>query len=401
MDSPRFFKSYLQAELKSNSMLDYLIVGGGIAGSMLAFEFLKRGKKIALLDDNMASAACLVAAGVINPITGKRLVKSWRSDKAHSFAKKSYSELEKKLGSNFFYERSILQLCKSEEECLLWGGRLDDPEYAEFVDKKFPPKTFENLNDSCGSFLVGRSAWVEPRGAMEAFSSALKKAGVLFCEKFDYCSLTKGDANLSYKNFKFKKIIFCEGWKVLENPFFNWLPYRPAKGEIITLKTNLPLGENIVHRGNWIMKASENSFRMGSTWDRENLNSSPTDEARLELLKAVPSMFFSSQKQFKFSSFDSCGFPLGISNGDVFFEIEFSEAGVRPCTSTTRPLLGAHPEDSRILSFNGFGSKGFALSPYFAKHFADYLDEISPLDAEADLRRHVKKFYRPNSQYAL
>ena len=63
--------------------LDYIIVGQGIAGSCLAFELLERGAKIEIFDESWRDAACLVAAGVINPITGKRLVKSWRSGLAH------------------------------------------------------------------------------------------------------------------------------------------------------------------------------------------------------------------------------------------------------------------------------------------------------------------------------
>ena len=70
-------------------------------------------------------------------------------------------------------------------------------------------------------------------------------------------------------------------------------------------------------------------------------------------------------------------------------------AGVRPCTATTRPHLGRHPQDGRLLCFNGFGSKGYALSPYFARHFADFLEGKTELDKEADLSRHVGKFFRP------
>ena len=116
----------------------------------------------------------------------------------------------------------------------------------------------------------------------------------------------------------------------------------------------------------------ENLFRVGSTWDRENLNSSPTAAAQNELLAIAKNM-------------------LPAESG---FKIAAHSAGVRPCTATTRPHLGSHPEDPRLLSFNGFGSKGYALSPYFARHFADHLENASPIDPEADLKRHVKKFFK-------
>ena len=76
------------------------------------------------------------------------------------------------------------------------------------------------------------------------------------------------------------------------------------------------------------------------------------------------------------------------------FEIVRQEAGVRPCTATTRPHLGVHPKFKNLYSFNGFGSKGYALSPYFASHFAEYLLEGGELDKEADLSRHVRKFFK-------
>ncbi|MBP3525078.1 MAG: FAD-binding oxidoreductase, partial [Opitutales bacterium] len=64
-------------------------------------------------------------------------------------------------------------------------------------------------------------------------------------------------------------------------------------------------------------------------------------------------------------------------------------------TATTRPHLGAHPACGALMSFNGFGSKGFALSPYFARHFADWIFGKTALDPEADLSRHIRKFWRP------
>ena len=120
-------------------MLDYIVVGQGIAGSCLGFELLERGYKIRIFDDSWRDAACLVAAGVVNPITGKRLVKSWRSAVAHPYAKKFYRNLERELGAEFFHDRKILQLCRSPEEQNLWLERSSLPEYAEFIGAAHSP----------------------------------------------------------------------------------------------------------------------------------------------------------------------------------------------------------------------------------------------------------------------
>lgn len=350
---------------------DFIVVGQGIAGSCLALELADRGARVEIVDDGWESAACLVAAGVINPITGKRLVKSWRSSVAHPRAREFYRSLEARLGKRFFHDRKILQLCRSPEEAELWRGRAEDPEYAEFISDPVPPGSFGGLNDSFGARFIGRSAWVEPPAVMSAFREYFLSRGMLRTEKFDFSKL---DARArSYAGRAFRGIIFCEGWRAVENPYFSWLPYRPAKGEILELKSPEPLPEHIIHRGKWIMKTGGETFRMGSTWDRERLDCLPTEGAGAELMGALP----------------------GIFGRAVSAEVAGRGAGVRPCTATTRPHLGAHPACGALMSFNGFGSKGFALSPYFARHFADWIFGKTALDPEADLSRHIRKFWRP------
>ena len=360
--------------IRSSKMrnVDYIILGQGIAGSNLSYELLKCGKEIVIFDNNWQDSACLVAAGVINPITGQRLVKSWRSALAHPYAKEFYKNLENKLSAHFFHDRKILQLCKSPEEHELWQRRNEDTQYADFIGEGSLSSGFSTLNDKFGYHFIERSAWVEPASIMPAFAKFFHEKDVLKNEEFDYSKLKVFADCVEYGGIRAKGIIFCEGWQVVKNPYFSWLPYRPAKGEILQIKAQVDIPEYIIHRGNWVMKCGADEFRIGSTWDRENLDSVPTESARTELLKAVDSVILKHSR----------------------LEITRHSAGVRPCTATTRPHLGAHPKFLNVFSFNGFGSKGYALSPYFAKQFVDYLDGKSQLDSEADLKRHIRKFFR-------
>ena len=52
---------------------DYLIIGQGLAGSMLAFQLIARGQRVLVIDNDYQGNASQVAAGIINPITGHRL----------------------------------------------------------------------------------------------------------------------------------------------------------------------------------------------------------------------------------------------------------------------------------------------------------------------------------------
>ena len=68
----------------SKSSLDYLIVGMGLAGSALAYFLSKNGKKIALIDNNIDQTSSKIAAGLYNPITGRKMVKTWMAPKMNA-----------------------------------------------------------------------------------------------------------------------------------------------------------------------------------------------------------------------------------------------------------------------------------------------------------------------------
>ena len=49
-----------------------IIVGHGLAGSMLAHTLLRRGVKVTVLDAKMAHSASQVSVGLINPFIGPK-----------------------------------------------------------------------------------------------------------------------------------------------------------------------------------------------------------------------------------------------------------------------------------------------------------------------------------------
>ena len=57
---------------------DFIVVGQGIAGTLMAWNLHLAGKKVLIIDDHHSGSSSLVAAGIVNPITGKNYVTSWR-----------------------------------------------------------------------------------------------------------------------------------------------------------------------------------------------------------------------------------------------------------------------------------------------------------------------------------
>src|SRR5258708_21923737 len=83
--------------------VDHIIVGQGLAGSCLAIQLLNRGKKIMVFDEPEKNRASKVAAGLFNPVTGKRMTKSWKADEIFPCLFQFYSEAEKLLSNKFFH----------------------------------------------------------------------------------------------------------------------------------------------------------------------------------------------------------------------------------------------------------------------------------------------------------
>ena len=355
----------------SGHVADYIIVGQGIAGSMLALELASLGRSVVVFDDShRLSGACLAAAGVLNPVTGKRLVRSPLAREALPFAAQRYAALEALLGAKFFHRRRILALTVSPEQGRELGERLGDPSYADFLSGPNPPGFFSsrNFRDEFGSFFINRSAWVEPPVLMEALEKYFENSGILIRQYFDARALKGVSGGVDYCGLTARAAIFCGGFIDARNPFFKWLNFRPAKGEILSLELqDKDFPDDIVHKTKWIMRSPGGFLRMGSTWDRACLDSLPTAEARIELLGWLGKFFVNPK----------------LVAGDVLCHT----AAVRPCTATTRPFVGFHPLDERIAIFNGFGSKGFALSPYFARMFAEHIALGKPLDPICDIRR--------------
>ena len=78
--------------------VDYIIVGLGIAGSLLSHKLISKGHSIVVFDDDNPNSASKVSSGIINPITGRRLVKSWMYEDLREVFTKTYSALEKYYG---------------------------------------------------------------------------------------------------------------------------------------------------------------------------------------------------------------------------------------------------------------------------------------------------------------
>jgi glycine/D-amino acid oxidase-like deaminating enzyme len=186
-------------------------------------------------------------------------------------------------------------------------------------------------------------------------------------EEFDYNQLEVLATEVQYKSITASHIIFCEGHLISENPYFNWVPMKPAKGETLTIhSTHINLENDIFNKGFFIMPIGNHLFKVGATYEWNEVNDLPTEKAKEDLLKKINSVISTP------------------------FTIISHEAGVRPSVIDRRPLVGKHPEHENVLIFNGLGTKAVMIAPFFAKQLVHSIQNISKINDEVNPSRFYK-----------
>ena len=347
-----------------NKHFDYIIVGQGIAGTVLAYSMIKEGLSILVIDDKTLSSCSKVAAGNFNPIVFKRLVKSWMADELIPFSDKFYKEAEQFLGQEFYWEKEIVKIFAEENEKDFWLKKATSDDAGKYLSKTITTDFFTDIvNNPIGCAFVNGAANLFVVKFLEDFRNYFIQQQILVDELFDFNQLKVETNSVSYKAFTAKKIIFCEGYKIADNPYFKWIPFKPAKGEVLIVKIeNLPT-DKIINKGVYMLPIGDDLFIVGTTYDWVNLNDTPTEKARKEISEKLSKVI------------------------KVPFEIIDQQAGVRPSVSDRRPVIGLHPEHKSVGVFNGMGTKGVMLAPYFSKQFIDYLQNNIPLNKEVNIER--------------
>lgn len=351
------------ASVKNSTDIDLIIVGQGIAGTVLALECIDRGNNVLVIDEPRLSACSRVAGGIYNPVVFKRLTKSWLADQVIPVMEEFYHKAESVLGKHFLQSVKIVHVLANADEENLWRKKAVN-ELADFIEPEIhePASELSFLKNRYG--LVHKSGYLDMPGFLEQTRAFLREKKMLLEEKFDYDGLKTENDFVRYKNFSASKIIFCEGALYRNNPFFSHLKFKPAKGEILTIRSEELKLKNILTKDFFLLPlAGKNLFKLGATYDWDDLTDEPTADAREELEQKL-------RAAIPFS-----------------FEVVKQEAGVRPSTIDRRPVIGFHHTHQNVAVFNGFGTKGVMLAPFFAKHFCSFMENKSALWQEVDVKR--------------
>ncbi len=350
-------------------LYDFLIVGQGIAGTALAHRLIKQGKTVLVIDEWDYSHSSKVAPGLYNPVVFKRLTKSWLIDDLLPVAEQFYAAIEKDINEVIHFKKEIIKLFSEENEKIFWKKKSAEKELENYLSATIDEDFEQNkVNCVCGAGFVKQAGYVDIKKMLRLYREYLKNNYLILEERFDYDSLKIESNGVEYKGVKATKLIFCEGYRTTINPYFDWLPFKLTKGEVITIKLVTPLTtDGTINKGVFVLPVGNNTYRVGSTYEWDNLNEIPTEKGKAELSEKLSKVL------------------------KVPFKIIAHEAGIRPTVHDRRPLIGFHPEHKNLGVFNGMGTKGVLLAPYFSKHFAEVMEGKAVLNPEADIKRFATK----------
>lgn len=342
--------------------VDYIIVGLGLAGLAFVEELLAAKKTFIVFEDDSQTSS-LVAGGVYNPVILKRFTPVWNAKEQLEIAMPFYEKLEQKFKTKFDEKFLIKKVFKSVEDENNWFAALDNPKLENFLDEKLDAKSYEGIIADFNFGNVKEAGRVDTRKLVETYRNYLQENNSIKFEQFEHQKIKFSEDALLYKGITANRIVFCEGFGMKQNLFFNYLPLNEVKGELITIHAPDLNIDFLLKSTLFVLPLGNNNYKIGATFNWKDKTSNPSKEGKDELVEKLRKVI------------------------NVPYSIIEQTAGVRPTVKDRRPLVGKHPAYPNLTILNGLGTRGVMIAPTMAKELFNHLENGADLDAVSDIKR--------------
>jgi glycine/D-amino acid oxidase-like deaminating enzyme len=348
-------------QVNSHKKLDYLIIGQGLVGTWLSYYALKAGKTCVVVNDNHTAGASQVASGVINPVTGRRIVQTWMIETFLPFALKAYSDLGTQLNESIVSEAPVILIHPSLQMQESFEYRY---EHDNVYLQKNTGSDFEAfMHTPFGTGQINQTVWIDLNLMMRGWRQQLINNAQFIDAKFDIADLQINHEGVTWNGIDANRIIFSDGIGSMQNPYFKMLPFAPNKGEALIVEINDLPNQAIYKHNLSIVPWKDQLFWVGSNYEWEYADDEPSRAFRTKMEDALTQLL------------------------KIPFTVVDHIAGIRPANQERRPFVGLHPAYPAIGICNGMGTKGCSLAPYFAHQLIEHCENGTPIHAEASLDR--------------
>jgi glycine/D-amino acid oxidase-like deaminating enzyme len=342
--------------------VDYIIVGLGLAGLAFAKELEKNKKSFLVFEDNSQNSS-IVAGGVYNPVVLKRFTPVWNATEQLNIALPFYEDLETQFNKKYHFPIAIYRIFKSVEEQNNWFAACDNPALSNYMDTKLIMEKHQGVLANFGYGKLLNTGRIDTKSLIEDYRNYLLQQKLIRNESFQYDGLKINKNTVEYKDLIASKIIFCEGFGLKNNPFFNELPMQEAKGELITIHAPNLNVDFLIKSALFVFPLGNNLYKVGATFNWKDKTQLPTEEGKIELTTKLETFI------------------------TVPYQIVEHVAGIRPTVKDRRPLAGKHPKYQNLAVLNGLGTRGVMIAPTLAKALYNHLENGIALDKEISIAR--------------
>ncbi|PQB08845.1 FAD-dependent oxidoreductase [Polaribacter filamentus] len=342
--------------------VDYIIVGLGLAGLAFAEELLAANKTFIVFEDDSQTSS-LVAGGVYNPVILKRFTPVWNAKEQLEVALPFYQKLEEKFTIKFDEKFLIKKVFKSIEDQNNWFEATDKPLLSAYLDPKIDNQKRKGVIADFGFGNVKEAGRIDTKHLVEVYREYLKTEKKIQFEKFEHQQIKFRKDHLEYKDINTDRIVFCEGFGMTKNLFFNYLPLNEVKGELIIIHAPQLEIDFLIKSTLFVLPLGDHLYKVGATFNWSDKTSNPSEEGKSELVEKLKKVL------------------------NVPYKIIEQTAGIRPTVRDRRPLVGMHPAYNRLAILNGLGTRGVMIAPTVAKQLFNNLENDKKLDSEIDIKR--------------
>lgn len=344
-------------------MIDYLIVGFGLAGVSFAEQLSKHDKSFIIISEEDKSSS-IVAGGMYNPVILKRFTSPWNALPQLEYAIPFYKEIESKLNISVLNPLPVLRVFNAIEEQNNWLIASDKPLLAPFLSTKFEPNKNRSVLADCNFGEVKQAGRLNVAKLLTAYKNSLLDSDQFLIDTFDYSAIELNADHSVYKGIKAKHIVFAEGYGLLENPYFNYLPLNGTKGEVLIIESEALDVSAIIKSSVFIIPLeTPNRYLIGATYHWTDKSWETTEDAKNELLA-------------KLNELITCE-----------YTVVDQLAGIRPTVKDRRPLVGRHPKHKNLFVLNGMGTRGVMVAPLVSGQLYDFIENDKLLDDEISISR--------------
>ncbi len=331
----------------------------------MSYQLWKRGITHKVLDNSHKTAATKAAAGIINPVTGRRYVKSWMIDTLIPKAKQIYKELEQLLSIDLIKESPLIRTWSDQRQEERWYEATSREGYQNYIQQPAPDNNYyKGFTDKPYGFgIINEAMQVNVALLISHYRSFLIENEMLVSSEFVHSRLNYDEVLSLGEGDVYSRVVFCEGYKAIDNPLFGHLPFQPAKGEAFTVKSSVALPPYMIRDKIFISPESDYAFWSGGGYIWDDLTNEPTEKFRIEWEEKLKELLLND------------------------FEILEHKAGIRPSVKGRRPLIGQHEKYPSAFLFNGLGTKGTSLGPYWSEVFIDNVEKGLDMPEEVNLNR--------------